>query len=333
MLREEYIRSFDGTKLYTDVSGSGTIPMVLCDGLGCDGFIWQHLKPIFEDKCKFIHFRYRGHGLSEAPALQHAVTVRDLRSDLEAVFDHYQIDKAVILGHSMGVQVGLDFAIHHPERTAGIVPMCGSYGHPLDTFHNTDLMNKVLPYLRRLVSISPKRAQQVWSKGLSTEFAYQFAMRMEVNGKILRREEFTPYFQHLAAMDVRVFLGLVEDLAQHSTERHLPTLHVPTLVVGGQHDTFTPAWLSERMAELLPDSELLMIPGGTHVAPIEIPELLHLRLKKFLRKRIIPQFEGASKSTSTSKKATKKMPSKKASPKAAKVKKSAPARTAASSLD
>ena len=333
MLREEYIRSFDGTKLYTDVSGSGTIPMVLCDGLGCDGFIWQHLKPIFEDKCKFIHFHYRGHGLSEAPALQHAVTVRDLRSDLEAVFDHYQIDKAVILGHSMGVQVGLDFAIHHPERTAGIVPMCGSYGHPLDTFHNTDLMNKVLPYLRRLVSISPKRAQQVWSKGLSTEFAYQFAMRMEVNGKILRREEFTPYFQHLAAMDVRVFLGLVEDLAQHSTERHLPTLHVPTLVVGGQHDTFTPAWLSERMAELLPDSELLMIPGGTHVAPIEIPELLHLRLKKFLRKRIIPQFEGASKSTSTSKKATKKMPSKKASPKAAKVKKSAPARTAAPSLD
>ena len=293
MLREEYIRSFDGTKLYTDVSGSGPIPMVLCDGLGCDGFIWQHLKPIFEDKCTFYHFHYRGHGLSEAPALQHAVTVRDLRSDLEAVFNHYEIDKAIILGHSMGVQVGLDFAIHHPERTAGIVPVCGSYGHPLDTFHNTDLMNKVLPYLRRLVSISPKRAQQIWSKGLTTEIAYQFAIRMEVNGKVLRREEFGPYFQHLAAMDVRVFLGLVEDLAQHSTERYLSGLDVPVLVVAGQHDTFTPAWLSERMADLLPDSELLMIPGGTHVAPIEIPELFHLRLKKFLRKRIAPKFQAA----------------------------------------
>ncbi|MEC9465757.1 MAG: alpha/beta hydrolase [Myxococcota bacterium] len=314
MLREQYIRSFDGTKLYTDVSGSGPIPMVLCDGLGCDGFIWQHLKPVFEEKCTFYHFHYRGHGLSEAPALQHATSVRDLRSDLEAVFDHYQLDKALILGHSMGVQVGLDFAIHHPERTAGIVPMCGSYGHPLDTFHNTDLMNKVLPYLRRLVTISPKRAQQFWTKGLTTELAYQFAMHLEVNGKILRREEFGPYFQHLAAMDVRVFLGLVEHLADHSTERHLPTLDVPALVVAGQHDTFTPAWLSERMVDLLPDAELLMIPGGTHVAPIEIPELFHLRLKKFLRKRITPQFEAATpkatKAKPVKKKATKKVTSK-----------------------
>ena len=57
-----------------------------------------------------------------------------------------------------------------------------------------------------------------------------------------------------------------------------------------------------------------MIPGGTHVAPIEIPELFHLRLKKFLRKRITPQFEAATpkatKAKSVKKKATKRVTSK-----------------------
>ena len=291
MVTEEYIASFDGTQLFTETFGDGDVPVVLCDGLGCDGFIWQHLTPAFREKCRFYHFHYRGHGLSSEPAVENATTVRDLRSDLSAVMDHYGLDKALLLGHSMGVQVILDFAIQYPERTMGLVPMCGSYGHPLDTFHNTDIGGKVLPHLRRLTSLSPRLAQKFWTKTLTTELAYQVAVNLEVNGKVLRREEFGPYFQHLAAMNVNVFLGVVEGLMDHCTEAQLPEVDVPSLVVGGQHDTFTPGWLSERMVDLLPDAELLMIPGGSHVAPIEIPELLHLRLKKFIEARIVPQLQ------------------------------------------
>lgn len=297
MVTEEFITSFDGTRIFTETLGTGDIPVLLCDGLGCDGFIWQHLTRALSERCRFYHFHYRGHGVSGEPAVENATTVRDLRSDLLAVMDHYQLDQALLLGHSMGVQVILDFAIQYPERTMGLVPMCGSYGHPLDTFHNTDVGGKVLPYLRKLTNFSPKLAQMFWSKTLTTEAAYQIAVNLEVNGKVLRREEFGPYFQHLAAMNVRVFLGVVEGLMDHCTESQLPNVSVPTLVVGGQHDTFTPGWLSERMVELLPDAELLMIPGGSHVAPIEIPELLHLRLKKFINARIAPQIsEKAPKS-------------------------------------
>ena len=301
MVTEEYIASFDGTRLFTETFGEGDVPVVLCDGLGCDGFIWQHLTPAFRDKCRFYHFHYRGHGLSNEPAVENATTVRDLRSDLSAVMDHYGLDKALLLGHSMGVQVILDFAIQYPERTMGLVPMCGSYGHPLDTFHNTDIGGKILPHLRRLMSLSPSIAQKFWSKTLTTELAYQVAVNLEVNGKVLKREEFGPYFQHLAAMNVSVFLGVVAGLMDHSTESQLPSVNVPSLVVGGQHDTFTPGWLSERMVDLLPDAELLMIPGGSHVAPIEIPELLHLRLKKFIDNRVAPQLKTHQAKTKTPK--------------------------------
>ena len=290
MANEQYIPSYDGTKLFTEAYGDASKPpLVLCDGLGCDGFIWQHFLPAFIDDFYIIHFQYRGHGLSAPPAIKSAMQVSDLRTDLLTVMDYYNLPEATLLGHSMGVQVILDFGVHHPERVTALVPMCGSYGHPLDTFHNTDIAGKVLPYLKRAVSFSPRVAQELWSRILTTELAYQIAVNTEVNGKILRREEFGPYFDRLSAMDVEVFLGAVTGLGSHSVEMFLPDLKVPTLVVAGQHDTFTPAWLSERMHELLPNSELLMIPGGSHVAPIEQPELLHLRFRDFLSNAIAPK--------------------------------------------
>ena len=67
------------------------------------------------------------------------------------------------------------------------------------------------------------------------------------------------------------------------------------LLGAGERDTFTPPWLSLRMQQLLPNSDLLMVPGGSHTAPIEIPELIHLRLRSFLENRIAPPKSRASK--------------------------------------
>ena len=54
------------------------------------------------------------------------------------------------------------------------------------------------------------------------------------------------------------------------------------LIVAGDKDSFTPPEISEAMAEVLPQARLLMIPGGTHVAPLEHHELVWLGIEKFL---------------------------------------------------
>ena len=61
-------------------------------------------------------------------------------------------------------------------------------------------------------------------------------------------------------------------------------INVPVLVVAGEKDTFTPASLSESMVERIPGGELLMVHGGSHVAPIEQPELIGGRIKQFLER-------------------------------------------------
>ena len=60
----------------------------------------------------------------------------------------------------------------------------------------------------------------------------------------------------------------------------------PILIIAGQKDTFTPAWLSRRMARLVPDAQMLLVPLGTHVAPLEQPELIELRLSRFLEENL-----------------------------------------------
>jgi pimeloyl-ACP methyl ester carboxylesterase len=288
---EHFIRSFDGTQLFVTDVGSG-LPMVLCDGLGCRGFIWQAFTPHFSPHYRLIHGHYRGHGQSQPPQNLDSTSVADLAADLLLILDYFEIEKAVLVGHSMGVQLVLDFAVRHPERVLGLVPMCGSYGQPLSTLHDMDLADRVFPYVRDMAMTFPSLAQRLWRRVVYSELAYQYSLRFEVNPRLVRRSTFWPYFEHLAAMDVQVFVRMLSRLNEHSVEEDLHRIEAPVLVVGGEDDRFTPVWLSERLWRLLPNAELLIVPSGTHTAPIEVPELVHLRFERFLQERVLPLLQG-----------------------------------------
>jgi pimeloyl-ACP methyl ester carboxylesterase len=91
-----------------------------------------------------------------------------------------------------------------------------------------------------------------------------------------------PYFQHVAHVDFSMFLRMLTLAGEHSAEDLLPDLDVPVLIVAGEKDSFTPPAILQGMAELIPRAEIMMIPGATHVAPIEHDELIALRIEKFL---------------------------------------------------
>jgi len=190
----------------------------------------------------------------------------------------------VLLGHSMGVQVALEHHRRRPEQVAALVLICGSHGLPLDTFHDSKALKILLPAMIAAAGKYPQAMNLIWRLAASGELAYQIATHFEVNGRLVRRDDFAPYFRHLAAMDPQLFLGMLRHASEHSAWDHLPHVNVPTLIVVGTADTFTPFWLSEEMQSRVPGAELLAVPGGTHVAPIEHPELITLRLEKFLAK-------------------------------------------------
>jgi pimeloyl-ACP methyl ester carboxylesterase len=82
-----------------------------------------------------------------------------------------------------------------------------------------------------------------------------------------------------------MFIRLLERMGEHDGWDLLPMLDVPVLIVAGSRDVFTPRSAAERMARRTRGSEVMIIPGATHYAPLEYPEMVNLRLEKFFRER------------------------------------------------
>ena len=96
---------------------NGTPALVLSDGVGCDGFIWKYLRRSLADY-RVVHWNYRGHGRTPRPRDPGRISMPDFADDLAAVLDDCGAERAVLFGHSMGVQVSLETYRRHRDRVA-----------------------------------------------------------------------------------------------------------------------------------------------------------------------------------------------------------------------
>jgi pimeloyl-ACP methyl ester carboxylesterase len=289
--RQDFLTVPDGAALYYQVRGEGEPGAVLCDGLGCDGFVWKYLEPALARQHRVLRWHYRGHGRSGLPNKRTRIGMSYTCDDLNRVMDAAGIQQAVLFGHSMGVQVALEFHRRFPKRVKGLVLVCGSYGSLLDTFHDGLLLKRLFPLIKFTVEHFPDRVARLTRTLLSAPLVMEIAMSVELNRSLLAKNDLIPYFAHLANMDPVVFVRTLRSAAHHNAWRHLPHVNVPTLVVAGEHDKFTPAWLSRRMAAHIPGAEFLLLPEGTHVAPLEYRETVERRVGRFLNEHglVAPQ--------------------------------------------
>jgi pimeloyl-ACP methyl ester carboxylesterase len=196
----------------------------------------------------------------------------------------------------MGVQVVVEAHRRAPHRVAGLVLLCGAPGRIIDTFHDSPILKAVFPYARALFERWPKLAASAFRTVVTSEVAMEYALAFEVNRARIRRDDLRRYFDDLSRVDARLFVRLLESAAAHDVTDHLPSVHAPALVVAGERDGFTPMRLSVSMHEALPDSQLLVLPEGTHVGPLEHPALVATRVRAFLdarwpmrRRRAVPR--------------------------------------------
>jgi pimeloyl-ACP methyl ester carboxylesterase len=232
------------------------------------------------------HWNYRGHGRSAPPADPKQVDVAAHAADLDAVRRHLGDRPVVLIGHSFGTQVALEAYRLRPEGIRAMVFLCGSFGRVTHTFKGTDLLANLLPRITELADKHPRIARALWSR-LPPRVAVKVALLTgDVDPRTVVPEDIEPYFWHISHIDFPMFLEMLRHAGEHSAEDLLPNVKVPVLIVAGDHDSFTPPDLSHAMAEIMPSAELVMLPGGTHVAPLEQHELVALRIEKFLERAL-----------------------------------------------
>lgn len=284
------VLSDDGTRLRAwtnDPDGVIDGPTVLlCNGLGTSAWAW----PAFLDPgcdVRVVSWNHRGTGGSDRPDDVERVGIEEFAEDGLSVMDHFGIDRAVLVGWSMGVNTAFEIALRHPERVSGLFAVAGVPG---DTF---------------ATMLGPLRLPRAAAKA----FAVNMARVLKHGGRLV-----TPVSTRLPvgrrAIDVISHSGFMlpvaePDLARRAiaafletpvewyfhvalhTSRHrrisLSKVRVPTVFVAGTWDLLAGARAMASAAERMADAVYVEL-SGSHFLQMEHPDRVHDLLREFLRR-------------------------------------------------
>lgn len=282
----------DGARLWYRVRGRGPA-LVFQNGVGVTTTFWEGLAERFARAgYRTVVWDYRGHGRSDDPEDPDRLDLATCAEDLRAVLDGLDIERACLLGHSMGAQLGWEFYRLHPERVAGLVPTLGTYRDAVSSFYDLPwLAPRIFDLASRAADAFPDLARRLVAlPSAHPRLVDRLLRRLAIIHPTLSPSDWVPdYLAHVARLDPRVFFALARAIQEHDASDLLPCIRVPVLVVAGERDFFCPPRVAREMAERIPGAELLVVPDGSHAAMIEQPDLIALRLVRFLEARVYPR--------------------------------------------
>ncbi|GAB2881357.1 alpha/beta fold hydrolase [Nocardioides pacificus] len=282
------VESGDGTVLQAwtnDPDGLIDGPtVVLCNGLGTNFWAWPAL---LDPACgvRVVSWFHRGTGGSERPLEAHRVGVEHLVEDALAVMDHAGIERAPLMGWSIGVNTMFELATRHPDRAAGLFAVAGVPGETFATM----LRPLHLPRpVRQAVAVSVARVLRYGGPALSP-----IARRLPIGPRAIAALSHSGFMLPVAdpevtARAVKEFLTTPLDwyghLALH-THKHdrvsLSQVQVPVFLVAGRYDLMAGAPDMLSAAERLDDATYVEL-AGSHFLQLEQPEVVHELLVEFL---------------------------------------------------
>lgn len=260
----------NGIDLYYEQHGDGPA-VVLINGLGYDRWMWHKMIPGLAERFQVISFDNRGVGQSAKPAGPYSAGM--LAADTVSLLDALGIDKAHIVGHSMGGFIAQAIALEYPERVDKLVLSATNFGGP----HHvpitpaamavlTDVSGDPIERLRRgiVISTAPGYAESQ-AEFIESWVQYRVAHPIDPAG----------YQAQLA-----IGLGLLAEAA--SFEHKLGAVTAPTLVLFGEHDAVVPPGNAELLASKLPQARVEILPNAGHFFPFETPETANRAIIEFL---------------------------------------------------
>jgi len=283
-VEERRFVSFDGTEIAYQAVGQGR-PILLCNGLGGSWEAWSHQIQYFRDRYRLLTWDYRGLYGSSLPADRDALEIMDHARDGLQLLEEEGADRAAIVGWSMGVQVGLEMFRAAPERVASLVMLNGVAGRPWDYVFNFNLVGRLLPPVLRRLRSTPRAIEAVVRQATRIPDPGEWVKRIGLVANTLDEQLAAELVVKFRSLDMDMFIRLLERMGEQDGWDLLPLIDVPTLIVTGSRDLLTPRSAAERMARRIRGAEIMVLPGATHYAALEYPEMVNLRLEKFFRER------------------------------------------------
>jgi non-heme chloroperoxidase len=249
----------DITISYVEQGPKDAPPLILLHGLGDTSRSWSLMLPELAKTHRVYALDQRGHGATTAPRCCYALA--DMSYDVVAFMEAKKIERAAVVGHSMGSFVAQYLAAHHPERVSQLV-LIGS----ADTTVGTEIVEWLWSQLG------------TFEGGLTAEFVDQWQSNpLPVDEAFLRAVK-----KETSDVPMHVWKSVATTLLTDDQRRFLPAIQVPVLILWGEKD---PGFLrpnQERLQSALSRATLKAFPEAGHNPHWEIPSQVAREIGTFL---------------------------------------------------
>jgi pimeloyl-ACP methyl ester carboxylesterase len=256
----------NGASLYYDVASNGE-PLVFVHAGIADHRMWDGQVEAFAERYRVVRYDMRGYGRSEAPVGAPFSHHDDLRGLLDFLF----IERAILVGCSIGARTVIDFALAHPERVRVLALVC-----PTVSGFESD-----------------EEPPEEWDELVAADEAgdlervSELEVRIWVDGPYRRPDNVDPAVRNLVGEMNLIALRNEPDLgeerpAEPPAVNRLAEIQAPTLVVAGALDRPEVGARAELLGEIIPRTQKIVINGTAHVPSMEKPEEFNRVVMGFL---------------------------------------------------
>lgn len=257
-------RFADGLELSYDDAGSGP-PLLFIHGWPHNRTLWAGQMSGLATHARCLAPDLRGFGSSTVTG---PWSIDRFADDLAMLLDARQIERAVVCGLSMGGYVALAMLRRHRARVRALI--LTSTRATADTPEAREKRSRLIEFVEQH-GVEALAGRQLKAMIGATTFESRPMVRESLR-------------QMMATAPLEGVIGALRAMADRpDATALLPTVDVPTLVVGGMEDTFTPPGELRRLAEQIPRSRLELLPGGGHACAYELPAAYNHVVAEFLR--------------------------------------------------
>lgn len=290
----DYLYTADGKRIFYCTNFNETRPtsgplLVFNYGLVCSNHHWAKQLPYFDQlNYSILVHDYRGHFNSSKEENFESCTFETFAKDLQAILAKVRqktaFDNIIMIGHSMGVNVTLEYAKMFPQELKAMILISGTIFPPHDVMFDTHIMDVLMPYVELTKKKSPKIFDSIWNIVPFLPLTQVLIRHGGFNPKKVSMEFIQIYLQKIRQLGPGLFFKLFEEMGKHNILSYLHDIQTPALVMGGDKDKVIPYYIQDIINKRLKNSELYIVKDGSHVPQVDFPETVNERMLIFINK-------------------------------------------------
>ena len=258
----------NGISMNYEIAGDGKW-LTLVHGAGDNLEAWWNQVPVFSRSYKVLVYDVRGYGQTETPPGEYSTDI--LVADLYELLKVLGINETYLLGYSMGGRIVVGLTLGYPEMVKALIIANSGFAP----------MQRSEEEMKEMMKLREQRMKVVEEQGLEPIIDDSTAMVFSAGWPEKNPEVVEQYKRIRLKNDPKAYIIAMRAMVWRAQPPDVSSIKCPTLVIGGESDGLMGAEGARATHELIPGSQLVVMPTG-HAAAIERPEEFNSAVLNFL---------------------------------------------------